>query len=195
MSSPLWLTLILQSVATASALVAPTFSSTFSHAAAAAAARHGAPLLLPKERTAPDMRQLFVDGNNLMSHRKVTKGRDELAAKLSGIRGCQVVLVYDGKRGEAASTRDGDPQVIVTYGGEDETGDQRETADEWIERAIDESPCEVIEVVTADRGLRRIAQAKKVKTINPAKFWQRYLPRLRGQKNDYRNAPKSELLE
>ena len=83
----------------------------------------------------------------------------------------------------------------MTYGGEDETGDQRETADEWIERAIDESPCEVIEVVTADRGLRRIAQAKKVKTINPAKFWQRYLPRLRGQKNDYRNAPKSELLE
>ena len=40
----------------------------------------------------PGDRVLFIDGDNLMSHRKVTKGRDELAAKLAGIRGSRTVL-------------------------------------------------------------------------------------------------------
>jgi len=42
----------------------------------------------------------------------------------------------------------------------------------------------MVEVVTADRQLRRIARISRVKTINPAKFWRRYLPRLKGLKND-----------
>lgn len=157
--------------------------------------RHVSPKLMPKPVTPPDLRMLYIDGNNLMSHRKVTKGRDELAAKLAGIRGSQVTLVFDGKRGEGASDSGSDPRVVVTRGGNEETGADRETADEWIERAIEDGSHEIVEVVTADRTLRRIAQASSVKTINPAKFWTRYLPRLKGMKNDYRNAPKAELLE
>lgn len=62
---------------------------------------------------------VFIDGNNLMAHRKVTRGRDELAAKISGIRGARTVLVYDGKRGEAPSLAGSNPQVVVTSGGDD----------------------------------------------------------------------------
>ena len=73
-------------------------------------------------------------------------------------------------------------------------GEDRETADEWIARALDDvSPSRdmQVEVVTADRSLRRISHSFKVKTINPAKFWRRYLVRLKGLKNDYVNEPKS----
>jgi len=152
-----------------------------------------APSAVCMVRPAPAARLLFVDGNNLMAHRKVTKGRDELAAKLAGIRPAEVTLVFDGKRGEAESvsvTRD--PRVVVTRGG-DETGEDRETADDWIARQLDAASRDVqIEVVTADRNLRRISHMAKVKTINPAKFWRRYLPRIKGLKNDYANAPKND---
>jgi len=137
----------------------------------------------------PGDRVLLIDGTNLMAHRKVTKGREEMAAKLAGIRGARCVLVFDGRRGEATSTSGNDPQVVVTEGG-DEEGNDRVTADDWIEQAIQDVPETRIEVVTADRGLREIAHSAKAKTINPAKFWRRYLPRLKGLKNDYKNEPK-----
>lgn len=137
---------------------------------------------------------MLIDGDNLMAHRKVTKGRDELAAKLAGIRGIRAIIVFDGRRGEAASDIGSNPRVVVTYGGEDETGEDRETADEWIGRELDGVPHRaLVEVVTADRNLRRLAHASKVKTINPSKFWRRYLPRIKGEKNDYRNAPRADL--
>ena len=50
-----------------------------------------------------------------------------------------------------------------------------------------------IEVVTADRRLRRLAHMSKAKTINPTKFWRRYLHRLKGLKNDYQNTPKDTV--
>ena len=133
-----------------------------------------------------------MDGNNLMSHRKVTKGRQELAAQLRGVRGAKTVIVFDGKRGEAAVSDGTNPQVVVTSGG-DEDGAGRETADEWIMRALEAGEHSQAEVVTADRTLRSIALRAKAKPINPAKFWRRYLPRIKGQKTDYTNAPKGDL--
>jgi predicted RNA-binding protein with PIN domain len=142
-------------------------------------------------------RLLLIDGNNLMGHRKVTKGREQLAAKISGIRGSQVIIVFDGKRGEAATVSGSDPQVVVTAGGDEATGAERQTADEWIEAVLEEKTSKenVIEVVTADRGLREIAHSYRSKTINPTKFWRRYLQRLKGLKNDYRNSPKEDMDE
>ena len=156
--------------------------------------RTSSPRCMP--RALPETRLLYIDGNNLMAHRKVTKGREELAAKLEGIRPAVVTLVFDGKRGEAESDNGSNPRVVVTRGGEEESGEDRETADEWIARQLSQSSrdCE-IEVVTADRQLRRIAHSAKVKTINPAKFWRRYLQRLKGNKNDYRNEPKAKPNE
>ena len=129
-----------------------------------------------------------------MAHRKVTKGREALAEKMAGIRPMKVILVFDGRIGEAPSDSGVNPRVVVTNGGDEETGEDRETADDWIEREIAEcaSRDTEIEVVTADRRLRRITHLAKVKTINPAKFWRRYLQRLKGLKNDYRNEPKDD---
>ena len=52
------------------------------------------------------------------------------------------------------------------------------------------SPCTEVQVVTADKELRRICQRASAKTINPVKFWRRYLPRLKGLKSDYSNTRK-----
>jgi hypothetical protein len=41
---------------------------------------------------------------------------------------------------------------------------------------MEEAPHARIEVVTADQRLRRIVHTRKGKTINPSKFWRRYLP-------------------
>jgi hypothetical protein len=156
------------------------------------AQRAASPCMMP--RAPPEERLLFIDGNNLMAHRKVTKGRDELAAKLAGIRPAKVTIVFDGKRGEAESDSGSNPRVVVTRGGEEESGEDRETADEWIDRALcDVTADTMVEIVTADRELRRFAQMARVKTINPRKFWRRYLPRLKGLKNDYLNEPKADL--
>ena len=84
-----------------------------------------------------------------MMQRKVTKGRDELAAKLSGIKAGQYVLVFDGKKGEAEQEYGEDPFVVITNGG-DEQGEGRVTADDWIIAQLDDVECDV-QVVTADK--------------------------------------------
>ena len=141
--------------------------------------RASSPLCMP--RPAAETRLLYIDGNNLMAHRKVTKGRDALAAKLQGIRPAKVTLVFDGKRGEQENEYGSNPRIVVTRGGEEDSGEDRETADEWIARQLVVASRDVdIEVVTADRQLRRVAHSAKVETINPAKFWRRYLPYAHG---------------
>lgn len=153
------------------------------------AARAPPPVMMGRVYTPAD-RITYIDGNNLMNQRKVTKGRDELAAKITGCRQGKMVLVFDGREGEAPTSGGSDPQVVVTRG--ETEGTHRETADQWIVRELSAAQEKYarIEVVTADRALRRECQLEGVKTINPSKWWRRYLPRLKGLKNDYRNAPK-----
>mmetsp|Transcript_5195 Transcript_5195/g.13651 ORF Transcript_5195/g.13651 Transcript_5195/m.13651 type:complete len:152 (+) Transcript_5195:2-457(+) len=136
-------------------------------------------------------RVTFIDGNNLMMQRKVTKGRELLAEKLAGVKGSKIVLVFDGKKGEEESSSGIDPEVVVTFGG-NEHGDDRVSADEWIIAQLQETVATTgeVQVVTADKELRRVCQRTSAKTINPVKFWRRYLPRLKGLKSDYSNAPK-----
>ena len=156
--------------------------------------RGGLPLMIRRggPGARPSERLLLVDGNNLMGQRKVTKGRDALAAKLAGMNVGRCVLVFDGKAGEAAKTRGTDPVIVVTKGG-DEFRTGRVTADEWIEKEIETASYERVEVVTADRRLRATCHSLRAKTINPKKFWRRYLARLKGLKTDYTNVPKEEL--
>ena len=171
-------------------LVTPTAS--LLPAARVASARRAAPPTC-MVRAPPEERLLLIDGNNLMAHRKVTKGREALAAKLAGIRPAKVTIIFDGKRGESESVSGTNPRIVVTKGGSEDSGEDRETADDWITQALTEVGGETqVEVVTADRRLRRICQGAKAKTINPTKFWRRYLMRLKGLKNDYINEPKDD---
>ncbi|KAL1498929.1 hypothetical protein AB1Y20_013450 [Prymnesium parvum] len=148
--------------------------------------------VLSMGRKKPQSRVIYIDGNNLMMQRKVSKGREVLAEKLSGVKASEVVLVFDGKRGEPDSTTGSNPQVVITSGG-DEHGEHRVSADEWIIARLNDvaEDCDV-QVVTADRELRRACQQASATTINPVKFWRRYLPRLKGLKNDYANRPKAD---
>ena len=153
-------------------------------------------MLAPPERRDRMQRSravIYVDGNNLMAQRKVTKGREALAARLAGVRGAEVVLVFDGREGESHVESGHDPRVVVTSGGE---GSERESADEWIVEQLygGTSPSRTtdVSIVTADKLLRREAQRAAAATINPVKFWRRYLPRLKGLKTDYSNAPRGE---
>eukprot|EP00316_Scyphosphaera_apsteinii_P022184 CAMPEP_0119329300 /NCGR_PEP_ID=MMETSP1333-20130426/75514_1 /TAXON_ID=418940 /ORGANISM="Scyphosphaera apsteinii, Strain RCC1455" /LENGTH=154 /DNA_ID=CAMNT_0007338383 /DNA_START=65 /DNA_END=529 /DNA_ORIENTATION=- len=134
---------------------------------------------------------IYIDGNNLMMQRKVTKGRVQLAEKVSGLTRGDVFLVFDGKPGEEFQMTGTDPCVVVTAGGVD--GEHRVSADEWImqqlkQRALREAK---VEVVTADRMLRHGAHQVSAKTINPVKWWRRYLPRLKGLKSDYSNTQRA----
>lgn len=135
-----------------------------------------------------------------MMQRKVTKGREALCGKLSGIKNGRIIVVFDGKAGEAfQTTTDGDGiEMVITAGGDSETGAVRLSADAWIIEQMQQAPEPRIEVVTADKELRRMANAMKglsVKTINPVKWWRRYLPRLKGLKSDYSNAPQRGVYD
>ena len=131
-----------------------------------------------------------------MMQRKVTKGREALCSKLADIQKGLVVVVFDGKPGEPATHTEleGGMRMVITAGGDTETGAVRVTADEWILQDMRNAESSRIEVVTADKELRRLASSVRttVKLINPVKWWRRYLPRLKGLKNDYSNTPATE---
>ena len=95
------------------------------------------PTLPPRRPGGAVPKVIFVDGNNLMMQRKVTKGRENLAEKLSAVKegAFQIVLVFDGRKGEAASVVGEHPQVVVTSGGDETTGEGRMSADEYIVEA------------------------------------------------------------
>ena len=137
--------------------------------------------------------RVYVDGYNLMNQRGVTKGREALARKLGGIGSREVFLVFDGKPGEEQSETGSDPCVVVTEGGSEENGVGKVSADAWIfAQVAARDKGQAVEVVTADRFLRKDTQRADAKTINPVKWWRRYLPRLKGLKSDYTNAPREE---
>lgn len=126
----------------------------------------------------------IVDGFNLMGHKNTgKKDVDILANNLQQIHAEQIVLVLDGRKGRS--------QTKVT---EHKVFSKIELAegliaDDFIIQTIkdyrDESPHKKIQVVTADRKLRKAVLGIKpiVKgVVNPVTFWRRYLPRLQGRK-------------
>jgi alanine dehydrogenase len=92
------LALVLAALPTLTLMLPPTTSVT----------RCAALTMMPKEF---GERVTFIDGDNLMSHRKVTHGREQMCAKISGVRGSTVVVVFDGRIGEEASDTNSDPRV------------------------------------------------------------------------------------
>jgi hypothetical protein len=126
----------------------------------------------------------IIDGNNVLAHKGTPIDRDVLAKKLGPIRGAEeVVLVFDGRPGEATSVDSEGTLRRVSLG-------EGLSADDYIQQEItnllEAIPRRRIQVVTADRELRRsVLEQKSIVrgVVNPVTFWRRYLPRLCGLKS------------
>lgn len=125
----------------------------------------------------------FIDGNNLLGHKGTTNSRDVLAERLKPIESAEsVVLVFDGRPGETVNEKfEGNFRLI-------ELGEGMST-DDFILNEIKDiaatSKVRRVQVVTADRQLRRLALASRPSVkgvINPVTFWRKYLPRMSGLK-------------
>jgi hypothetical protein len=137
---------------------------------------------------------IILDGNNILGHKGTPADRETIVAKVKPISAAQqVILVFDGQKGLEQDTVENEGifrSVFLREGG---------SADDYIlseiESLIPERPRRKIQVVTADRALRK--QVLKTKPIvhgvvNPVVFWKRYLPRLCGMKSDYTNVPEEK---
>jgi len=129
----------------------------------------------------------FIDGNNLMGHKGTPKERDQVIQKLKPMAatgGLDTVIVFDshlpGDGDETRVIQNGQLSTVITGEGI--------TADDYILGEIDsikESGSAFVQVVTADRDLRRKALGTRTVVrgvINPVVFWRRYRPRLTGMK-------------
>lgn len=127
----------------------------------------------------------LIDGQNLLGSRSTPRNEQEITEKLRFIRAEALYLVFDGKH-DASGTHEvnGSFHHVVCCG---------ISADDYIveeiEKILKHNPRAKVQVVTADRELRRrvlgnCPAARKV--VNPVVFWKRYLPRLAGMKRTSR---------
>lgn len=165
---------------------AHAFTLSRAAAAAHAAGRRAGSMPVMRKQLGADARIVIVDGNNLMRKRRVTKGRDNLCARLEGISCGETIVVFDGRPEEEHHEIAGDPNVVVTFGGDRKR--PRVEADDWIIAKLEEiDAIYPIEVITSDKGLRKAVKMARpsgyCKIISPRKWWRRYVPRLRGMKS------------
>lgn len=125
----------------------------------------------------------YIDGQNLLGHKGTTRDVASLTDKLQTVRHADsIVLVLDTKLDERLITAEGPIFTKVSL-------DKGQSADSYIlqevRRLRESVPTTRIEIVTADKQLRRaLLRVKPVVrgVVNPVTFWKRYLPRLAGLK-------------
>jgi hypothetical protein len=134
----------------------------------------------------------FIDGQNLMGHKRTCNYSETLVEKLKLIQGSNIVLVLDGEK-------DGNKQTSIEVDGTFQKVSLGEglSADDYMVMEIDKlcsvRPRQQVQVVTADRQLRRqVLEIKPVVkgVVNPVVFWRRYLPRMCGWK-----LPKADMVD
>jgi hypothetical protein len=125
----------------------------------------------------------FLDGNNIIGTKGTPRDSTVLVEKLKPIAYAQnVVLVFDGKQDAKRTVKtDGLFQHVQLEDGM--------SADDFIleEIAVLSAASTVnrVKLVTADKGLRRIALGFRptVKSVvNPLTFWKKHRPRMSGLK-------------
>jgi hypothetical protein len=125
----------------------------------------------------------FIDGNNVLGAKGVTKDRDALADRLKPIESAEsVVLVFDGRPGDQTTIEEQGIFKLVQLA---EGISSDDYILEEIAAIVAASKTRRIELVTADRELRRLALGSRpgVKgVVNPSVFWKKYLPRMSGMK-------------
>ena len=138
----------------------------------------------------------IIDGNNLLAQKGTSKDREVLAEKLKSIHSIgaeSVVLVFDGRPGDSfLEHHQGSFQQVQLAEG---VSSDHYILEE-IAAIVATSKVRRVQVVTADRELRRLALESRpiVKgVINPITFWKKYLPRMAGWKKAEILEPQTEL--
>jgi hypothetical protein len=127
----------------------------------------------------------FIDGNNLLAQKGTTKDRGVLAERLSPIKASgaeSIVLVFDGRPGDVHQERNEGNFHLVELA---EGISSDDFILEQIHEIVSKSKTDRIQLVTADRPLRKLALEKRpgVKgVVNPLTFWKKYIPRMAGLK-------------
>jgi len=122
----------------------------------------------------------YIDANNLLGHKGTPRDAEGLQSRLQLVRGVEkVVVVFDGKESVNDETTYEYPLewAILKAG---------YSADDFIVDCITSDPGRKVQVVTADRELRRRVLSIKPRVlgvVNPVTFWRRYIPRLCGLKS------------
>jgi hypothetical protein len=156
----------------------------------------------------------FIDGNNLMGHKGTPREASIIAEKIAPIepKSEQVILVFDGQKATKGNKGKDDEESSTETRIVKESDTSRfqtvflgkdMSADEYIINEIAMmkklTPPRRVQVVTADRKLRRLVLEKSKPVVrgvvNPVVFWKRYLPRLSGMKSDYTNVPKEPTTD
>ena len=129
-----------------------------------------------------------------MGHKGTPRSAETITEKVKPIRAAErVVLVFDGQKDQVGNDVHDEGivrSVFLQHGA---------SADDYIldeiKALIPLRPRRKVQVVTADRALRRkVLETKPIVygVVNPVVFWKRYLPRLCGFKSDYTNIPPEE---
>ena len=115
----------------------------------------------------------FLDGNNLIGRARGTSqpGQEDRSALISELcerlrrTRARVVVFFDGTAPAGATALGG---LFIRFSG-------GVSADEAILREISRSPApgEIV-LVTADRGLSRLAREAGARTLAPEEFWRRF---------------------
>jgi hypothetical protein len=129
----------------------------------------------------------LIDGNNFLGQKGTPRDGEILVERLKPITTTaaeQVILVFDGRKGEStrSDTMDG-PMFRTVHLQEGEIADDFILQE--IQSIASDSKSNRVKLVTADKRLRSAALTTRptVKTVvNPKVFWKKYVPRMSGLK-------------
>lgn len=140
----------------------------------------------------------LIDGNNVLLHKRTPRCADVLSKKLMPMDSLAlqtVVAIFGGREGDTRNEMSVGKFRRVHLGQDEWVGTFMA---EEVDRLFAQSKRHRVNVVTSNRGIRRMLLAKKPTVrdaFNPRVFWRRHFPRLAGIKKVKADARRAMLKE